>query len=75
MYILVKAGGKEAWISDGLCDDINNNLLCQHDGGDCCGVNVRKQYCINCECTSKLSFYYNLHLCMSIVLQKSHIFL
>ena len=23
------------WIGDGYCDDINNNLACRYDGGDC----------------------------------------
>jgi hypothetical protein len=23
------------------------------DGGDCCGANVIKQYCIDCDCISK----------------------
>ena len=48
--IPVTAGGLEEWISDGSCDDINNNVPCQFDGGDCCGVNVVKQYCFNCDC-------------------------
>tara|TARA_Y100001970_G_scaffold13675_1_gene15468 strand:+ start:13927 stop:15303 length:1377 start_codon:yes stop_codon:yes gene_type:complete len=30
-------GGNESWISDGYCDDINNNEECGWDGGDCCG--------------------------------------
>ena len=30
--IAVIAGGLEEWISDGSCDDINNNALCQFDG-------------------------------------------
>ena len=47
---LVEVGGLEAWISDGSCDDINNNALCQFDGGDCCGANVRKQHCMDCQC-------------------------
>ena len=48
--ILVTAGGLEEWISDGSCDDINNNVPCQFDGGDCCGSNVLKQYCFECNC-------------------------
>ena len=44
------AGGLDEWISDLSCDDINNNLLCQYDGGDCCGVKVLKQYCFECDC-------------------------
>ena len=31
------AGGcNQGWIADGWCDDINNNLACAYDGGDCC---------------------------------------
>ena len=44
------AGGLEEWISDGSCDDINNNVQCKFDGGDCCGFNVLKQYCFECNC-------------------------
>ena len=35
---------------DGECDDYNNNEKCQWDGGDCCGANVKKNYCDKCEC-------------------------
>ena len=51
--ISVEVGGEEAWISDDSCDDVNNNPFCMFDGGDCCGVNVIKQYCIDCDCISK----------------------
>ena len=51
--ISVDAGGEETWISDDSCDDINNNPFCMFDGGDCCGANVIKQYCIDCDCISK----------------------
>ena len=34
---------------DGYCDDINNFVACDFDGGDCCG-RVNKRYCIICEC-------------------------
>ena len=37
------------WIADGFCDDINNNLACTYDGGDCCGPNVNVQYCDECQ--------------------------
>ena len=53
---LVEVGGLEAWISDGSCDDINNNALCQFDGGDCCGANVRKQHCMDCQCLGNTVF-------------------
>ena len=32
------------------CDDINNNMDCNFDGGDCCGPNVNTQYCSDCQC-------------------------
>ena len=48
--IPVIADGLEEWISDGSCDDINNNVPCKFDGGDCCGFNVLKQYCFECSC-------------------------
>ena len=35
---------------DGFCDDENNNNGCTFDGGDCCGDNVDKTYCYECEC-------------------------
>ena len=34
--------GQVAWVSDGYCDDVNNNANCQFDGGDCC-----KQTCVD----------------------------
>ena len=43
-------GCNQGWISDGYCDDINNNLGCTYDGGDCCGSNVNTQYCTECQC-------------------------
>ncbi|CAN0581540.1 unnamed protein product, partial [Laminaria digitata] len=27
----------KSWLSDGECDDENNNPSCDYDGGDCCG--------------------------------------
>ena len=37
-------------MGDGYCDDVNNNLECNYDGGDCCGSNVNVQYCTECQC-------------------------
>ena len=51
--ISVQAGGEDNWISDDSCDDVNNNQFCNYDGGDCCGANVIKQYCIDCYCLGK----------------------
>ena len=47
---ILEKGGKSSWIGDGTCDDINNNYFCKFDGGDCCGPNVRKNYCMECKC-------------------------
>ena len=38
------------WKADGECDDINNNVDCSYDGGDCCGSNVNTQHCTLCLC-------------------------
>ena len=38
------------YIADEYCDDINNNLDCSYDGGDCCGYNVNTLYCTLCQC-------------------------
>merc|ERR1711920_209871 len=35
---------------DGNCDDDNNNCGCAYDGGDCCGLDVKKTYCKECKC-------------------------
>ena len=35
---------------DTFCDDLNNNVGCDWDGGDCCGPNVKTDYCTECEC-------------------------
>ena len=41
------------WIGDNYCDDINNNMACSYDGGDCCdscsGV-ANTQWCSVCAC-------------------------
>ena len=38
------------WAGNGYCDDQTNILVCNYDGGDCCGPNVNKQYCTECQC-------------------------
>ena len=37
-------------IGNGWCDDYLNNAGCAFDGGDCCGPDVKTQYCSECEC-------------------------
>ena len=39
-----------AWVGDGYCDDVTNNMECNYDGGDCCVDNVNTQYCSECQC-------------------------
>ena len=39
-----------SWINDNYCDDDNNNVECEWDGGDCCGSNVNTLFCSACEC-------------------------
>ena len=41
---------QSGWIGDDYCDDENNNEECTYDGGDCCGDNVKTDYCTICKC-------------------------
>ena len=43
-------GCNTGWIADNYCDDINNNMECSYDGGDCCGCNVVTWWCTECLC-------------------------
>ena len=45
--------GESVWIGDGFCDDMNNNIDCAFDDGDCCGGSVRTPFCVDCICWSK----------------------
>ena len=40
------------YIGDGYCDDENNNVGCQFDGGDCCDNDYYNwnDYCDDCHC-------------------------
>merc|ERR1711934_1271077 len=42
--------GLPQYKGDGNCDDNNNNKGCAYDGGDCCGAQVKKDYCKVCKC-------------------------
>jgi hypothetical protein len=46
-------GGIAAWIEDDFCDDINNKEECYYDGGDCCGLSVQNNFCVDCMCKCK----------------------
>ena len=43
-------GGITYWVGDGFCDDINNNEACGYDDGDCCGLSMEKNFCVQCIC-------------------------
>ena len=47
---MTTGGCNQGWIADGYCDDINNNLDCTYNGGDCCGPNVNTDWCTECQC-------------------------
>ena len=42
--------GLPKYIGDGYCDDDNNKEGCNFDEGDCCGANVKKDFCNTCQC-------------------------
>ena len=46
-------GGISYWVGDGFCDDINNNEACDYDNGDCCGLSMKKNFCVKCICKGK----------------------
>ena len=39
-------------IGNGICNDENNNPICQYDGGDCCLPNVNITACAECHCNN-----------------------
>ena len=43
------------WAGDGSCDDATNIIVCNYDGGDCCGSEVNIAYCQHCLCLSNSS--------------------
>ena len=46
-------GGISYWVGDGFCDDVNNNEACDYDDGDCCGLSMKKNFCVKCICIGK----------------------
>ena len=49
----------DQWIGDGYCDDINNNLDCRFDEGDCCNNSGPDwdKYCRDGEWKKKFWFF------------------
>ncbi len=50
MHFYKDYGGISYWVGDGFCDDINNNEACDYDDGDCCGLSMKKNFCVQCIC-------------------------
>ena len=48
--IIIAGCVNPGWVGDGYCDDTTNNMVCNYDGGDCCGSNINTQYCSECQC-------------------------
>ena len=40
-------------MGDEICDDDANVFECDFDGGDCCGADSIKDFCLQCQCYSK----------------------
>ena len=67
MHCYKDYGGTSYWVGDGFCDDrnnneacdgdddIDNNEACDGDDGDCCGLSMKKNFCVNCICKGKLN--------------------
>ena len=53
MHCYKDYGGISYWVGDGFCDDINNNEACDYDDGDCCGLSMKKNFCVKCVCKGK----------------------
>ena len=49
-FNLSSCGNFTKWALDFHCDDVTNTPECNFDGGACCGENVDKTFCIDCEC-------------------------
>ena len=45
-----------ALIGNGICDQANDNLVCQYDGGDCCSLGGSATNCTSSECIDNLKF-------------------
>ena len=44
-------------MGDGFCDDVNNNEACGYDDGDCCGLSMKKNFCVKCICKGKSNHF------------------
>ena len=44
-------------IGDGVCNDENNNYICNFDAGDCCDPNAVLLFCYDCTCIWEQTTY------------------
>ena len=44
-------------IGDGVCNDENNNYICNFDAGDCCDPNAVLLFCYDCTCVWERTTY------------------
>ena len=49
-YIYNGRGPAAPFIGNGFCDDALNKIECNFDAGDCCGLNVKTEFCDECQC-------------------------
>ena len=61
-------GGISYWVGDGFCDDINNNEACDYDNGDCCGLSMKKNFCVKCICKGKSNSFRMMKEISSIII-------
>ena len=51
MIFVDNCTGNDNYIGDLYCDDENNNIFCQFDGGDCCNSQMTQlNFCEECAC-------------------------
>jgi hypothetical protein len=67
MHCYKDYGGISYWVGDGFCDDINNNEACDYDDGDCCGLSMKKNFCIKCVCKGKSNSFKPMKEIKSII--------
>lgn len=59
-FPLLDNGGIPKWIGDSFCDDANNIEYCDYDRGDCCGLDVLRNFCLNCTCTGRCKLFWHV---------------
>ena len=67
MHCYKEYGGISYWVGDGFCDDINNNKACGYDDGDCCGLSMKKNFCVQCICKGKSNSFKMMREIESII--------